>query len=60
VTCLFTKTLSDELDGRADPEGIATSTLIDNDWLASIQLTVTFDFKERCIECHNQKNQMRK
>ena len=60
VTLLFTKTFSDKLDGRVDPEGIATSSLIDNDWMASIQLSVTFDFKERCIECHNQKNQMRK
>ena len=60
VTALFTKTFSDKLDGRTDPEGIATSSLIDNDWTASIQLSVTFDFKERCIECHNQKNQMRK
>ncbi len=59
VTCLFTKTFSDKLDGRVDPEGIKTNALIDNDWLASIHLSVTFDFKERCIECHNQKNQMR-
>ena len=56
----FTKTFSDKLDGRTDPEGIATSSLIDNDWMASIQMSVTFDFKERCIECHNQKNQMRR
>ncbi len=60
VTCLFTKTFSDKLDGKTDPEGIRTDALIDNDWMASIQLSVTFDFKERCIECHNQKNQMRK
>lgn len=59
LTCLFTKTFSDNLDGKVDPEGIKTSALIDNDWMASIQLSVTFDFKERCIECHNQKNQMR-
>ena len=56
----FTKTFSDKLDGKTDPEGIRTDALIDNDWMASIQLSVTFDFKERCIECHNQKNQMRK
>ena len=49
-----------KLDGKTDPEGIRTDALIDNDWMASIQLSVTFDFKERCIECHNQKNQMRK
>lgn len=57
LTALFTKTFSDKLDGKVDPEGIATSGLVGNDWLASITLSVTFDFKERCIECHNQKNQ---
>lgn len=59
LTALFTKTFSDRLDGRADPEGIVTSGLAGNDWLASITLSVTFDFKERCIECHNQRNQAR-
>lgn len=59
LTALFTKTFSDWLDGKADPEGITTSNLVGNDWMASITLSVTFDFKERCIECHNQKNQAR-
>lgn len=59
VTALFTKTFSDKLDGRADPEGIPTSGLVGNDWMASLAFSITFDFKERCIECHNQKNQAR-
>lgn len=59
LTALFTKTFSDKLDGRADPEGIKTSGLVGNDWMASVTWSVTFDFKERCIECHNQKNQAR-
>lgn len=54
LSCILTKTFSDGLDGIADPEGIYTSRLIGNDWAAQIQLSVTFDFKERCIECHNQ------
>lgn len=57
ATCLFTKTFSDKLDGLTDPEGTKTSALMGNDWLASLHLSITFDFKERCVECHNQKNQ---
>lgn len=56
LTALVTKSFSDKLDGISDPEGIKTSSLIDNDWMASIVMSVTFDFKERCIECHNQKS----
>lgn len=59
LTGLFTKTFSDQLDAWQDPEGIQTTSLVGNDWMASITLSVTFDFKERCIECHNQKNQAR-
>jgi len=55
LTALFTKSFSDKLDGLTDPEGIHTSALIDNDWMASIILSVTFDFKERCVECHRAK-----
>lgn len=54
LSCIVTKALSDQLDGLANPEGIATSGLAGNDWAAQIQLSVTFDFKERCVECHNQ------
>lgn len=59
ITALFTKTFSDQLDGKADPVGIKTDALTGNDWTAALHLSVTFDFKERCVECHNQKNQAR-
>ena len=55
LTCLFTKTFSDRLDGLADPEGLQPSAMIGNDWMAALHLSVPFDFKERCVECHNQK-----
>lgn len=54
LSCIVTKAFSDKLDGRVDPEGIHTSGWVANDWVAQIQMSVTFDFKERCIECHNQ------
>jgi len=54
ITALFTRTFGDKLDGRVDPEGIKTSVLMGNDWLASIRIGLTFNFKERCIECKNQ------
>ena len=54
LSCIATRSFSDKLDGKANPEGIMTSGLIANDWTAHLQLSVTFDFKERCVECHNQ------
>lgn len=56
ITALFTKTFGDKLDGCADPEGIKTSALMGNDWLASIRIGFTFEFKERCVECKNQNS----
>lgn len=56
ISALFTKTFSDTLDGIADPEGIKTSSLMGNDWLAAIRIGITFDFKERCLECKNQNS----
>ncbi len=56
VSLLFTKTFGDKLDGCADPEKIKTSALMGNDWMASIRFGLTFDFKERCIECKNQNS----
>lgn len=56
ITALFTKTFSDALDGITDPEGIKTSSLMGNDWLASIRIGFTFGFKERCEECKNQNS----
>lgn len=56
ITALFTRTFGDKLDGCADPEGIKTSALMGNDWLASIRIGLTFDFLERCAECRNQNS----
>lgn len=52
LTCLWTKCWGDEVDGLKDLTGIKTSGLTKNDWTGSTRLSVTFDFKERCEECH--------
>lgn len=52
LTALFTKTFSDRPDGIVNPEGIKTSSAVGNDWIAALQFTLTFDFGERCVECH--------
>lgn len=56
VTALFTKTFSDKVDGMDNDGGIKTNAIVGNDWTAGIRIGITYDFKERCIECHNQKN----
>lgn len=56
LTSLWAKTFSDGLDGVTDPYNIGTTVPMNTDWVSSIMLSVTFCFKERCIECHNQKN----
>lgn len=54
MTCLFTKTFSDRTDGLEDPMGIPHGALKNTDWIGSLLFSVTFDFKERCVECRNQ------
>ena len=56
ITALMTKTFGDKLDGLKDPEGIKTSALMGNDWLAAIRIGLTFDFLEKCPECRNQNS----
>lgn len=56
VTALFTKTFSDKVDGIDNVGGIKQSAVVGNDWMAGIRIGITYDFKERCIECHNQRN----
>lgn len=58
LTCLFTKSFGDRVDGISQLPAIKTSRLMKNDWLGSLLLSVTFDFRERCVECHNQANKM--
>lgn len=55
LTCLFTRTFGDNIDGIKDPYGVGSNAIANSDWIGSVVLTLTFDFKERCIECHNQK-----
>lgn len=48
---------SDKLDGLADPYGIKSSGLFKNtDCYSILQLSITYDFWERCKTCHNDKN----
>lgn len=56
VTALFAKSFNDNLDGMADPYGVGTTTPMNTDWIGSLVLSITFDFKERCTECRNQNS----
>jgi len=45
---------SDKLDGMADPYGIKSSGLFKNtDGYSRLQLSLTYEFWERCKVCHN-------
>ncbi len=47
-------TLSDNLDGVADPYGIQSSGLFKNtDCYSMLQLTLTYSFMPKCRTCHN-------
>lgn len=54
LTCLWTKTLADGIDGITDPLEMGTTAPVNTDWIGSVMLSVTFSFKERCEKCHNQ------
>ncbi len=56
LTGLWTKVFGDNIDGISDPYQIGTTTPMNTDWVGSIMMSVTFSFKERCMECHNQNN----
>ena len=46
--------LSDKLDGVADPYGIKSSGLFKNtDCYSTLQLTLTYSFMAKCRTCHN-------
>ena len=48
---------SDKLDGLKDPYGIKSSGLFKNtDCYSVLQLSLTYDFWERCKACHNDKD----
>lgn len=54
LTCLWTKTFADGIDGITDPYAMGTTTPVNTDWIGSMMLSITFNFKERCLTCHNQ------
>ena len=54
LTCLWTKTFGDAIDGINDPYQTGTKAPMNTDWVGSIMMSITFCFKERCLECHNQ------
>ena len=54
LTCFWTKTLADGIDGITDPLEMGTTAPVNTDWIGSVMLSVTFSFKERCEKCHNQ------
>ena len=56
LTALWTKTFGDKVDGIADPYGVGTVGAVNTDWIGSIMMSVTFCFKERCLECKNQNS----
>lgn len=56
ATALFSKYFSDRTDGIYDPQQVGTRPPMNTDWVGSITLSLTFDFKERCIECKNQNS----
>lgn len=56
LTALFTKTFSDAIDNVEDPYKVGTKAPMNTDWIGSIVMSLTFDFKERCVECKNQNS----
>ena len=47
---------SDQLDGIRDPYGIKSSDLFKNtDCYTTLQLSLTYEFMEKCKTCHNDK-----
>lgn len=53
LTCLFTRTFGDVVDGIKDPYNMNSSCISNSDWVGSLVLSLTFDFKERCVQCLN-------
>ena len=51
---MWSKCFGDDADGIIDPYHIGTTSPAHTDWIGSVMLSITFSFKERCFECHNQ------
>ncbi len=56
LTGLWSKIFGDAIDGINDPYKMGTKAPTNTDWVGSIMMSITFCFKERCLECHNQDN----
>lgn len=54
LTCLFTRTFGDKADGLRDPYNVGSNAFANSDWIGSIVLSITFDFKERCFDCNKE------
>lgn len=54
LTGTWSKIFGDAVDGINDPYQMGTTAPTNTDWIGSIMMSVTFCFKERCLECHNQ------
>lgn len=54
LTGVWNKVMGDMVDGINDPYQTGTKTPTNTDWIGSIMMSITFSFKERCLECHNQ------
>lgn len=51
---LMKKALSDKVDGKplADPYGIKHAFMKNTDWYSTMTFTISYEFSERCRECH--------
>ncbi len=48
---------SDKIDGAKDPYGIKSTGLFKNtDCYSSLQVTITYEFMEKCKTCHNDRD----
>ena len=48
---------SDKIDGVKDPYGIKSTGLFKNtDCYSSLQVTITYEFMEKCKTCHNDRD----
>ena len=54
LTCLFTRTFGDKADGISDPYAVGSNAWANSDWIGSLVLSITFDFKERCLSCNKE------
>ena len=54
LSCLFTRTFGDNADGIKDPYECSSNAFGNSDWIGSLVLSITFDFKQRCENCNKE------